>query len=235
MLKQLPNAITSANLLCGVVAILFIFQGDFVVASCLIFLAGVLDFFDGFTARLLKVGGEFGKQLDSLADCVTFGVTPALLLLRLSMDSNRLAGENQLAYLNYAALGIAVFSALRLAKFNLDTRQSDSFIGVPTPANSFLIASFPFLLQKFPGTMDSFLQQPLLVAGFAVLSCFLLVAELPLFSLKFKYFGWKGNEIRYVFLLLSLLVLALLQFAGIAFIIVLYIVLSIINNIAVKK
>jgi CDP-diacylglycerol--serine O-phosphatidyltransferase len=267
--KSIPNAITCGNLLCGCLAITSAFHGDLVWAAYLVGIAAVLDFLDGFAARILKVHSEIGKQLDSLADMVTFGVVPGIIMFHLitisvgmhfstviipGLHTPLKEYPSVLAYLPFISFLIPVFSALRLAKFNIDTRQSDSFIGVPTPANSILIASFPLILGLGPGweilpplsgladghTIEPTLAHviilnPWFLIGITVIMSFLLVAELPLFALKFKHFKWKGNEIRFIFLLISLAMLILFKFLAIPFIIFLYIVLSVINNIGKKK
>lgn len=243
--KHIPNAITCGNLLCGCVAILQIFEGNMVMASYLVGLAAVLDFFDGFAARMLNVSSPIGKDLDSLADMVTFGVVPGLIMHRMlqigylvNHQDYEVIIRNQ--WMVYIPLLIPIFSAVRLAKFNNDTRQSEAFIGVPTPANAILICSIPMIVNwdtqfdlKHCGIIH-FLIHPYAILGLSVLMSFLLVAELPLFSLKFKQFGWKGNEIRYVFLILSVISLIVFQFLGLTIAIVLYIVLSLFNNIFIK-
>lgn len=249
--RNIPNAITCGNLLCGCLAIVCAFNGNLIWASYLVGIAAVLDFLDGFAARMLKVHSEIGKQLDSLADMVTFGVVPGVIMFKLIFQSlNREAyrislddlysstGNHETPYLIFIAFLITVFSALRLAKFNIDTRQTDSFIGVPTPANTILIASFPLILgfhgEAYPW-LESIILNKYFLLGITILMSFLLVAELPLFALKFKHFKWKGNEIRFIFLGLSLLLLILFQFVGIPFIIFLYVILSVINNTGKKK
>lgn len=286
--KNIPNAITCGNLLCGCLAITSAFNGNLIWAAYLVGIAAVLDFLDGFVARLLKVHSEIGKQLDSLADMVTFGVVPGVIMFHLlnyglfihalsrakgvhiTEIVNNSGGEEllskleYLSWLPYIAFLIPIFSALRLAKFNIDTRQSDSFIGVPTPANTILIASFPLILgagnydlksffmlfTTVPGIgeyaaaglsqgslplVSAILLNPWFLIGITILMSFLLVAELPLFALKFKHFKWKGNEIRFIFLILSAVLLILFKFVAIPFIIFLYVILSVINNIGKKK
>lgn len=239
--RNIPNAITCGNLLCGCVAITQIFEGNMVLAAYLVGLAAVLDFFDGFAARLLQVSSPIGKDLDSLADLVTFGVVPGLIIhrmLQLGYLANHQAYEVVISnqWMVYVPLLIPIFSAVRLAKFNNDVRQSDLFIGVPTPANAILICSIPLIVNwdtqfdiKNCGIIH-FLIHPYVLLGLSVVMSYLLVAELPLFSLKFKHFGWKGNEIRFVFLVLSLIGLIIFQFLGLVFTIVLYIVLSSLNT-----
>ncbi len=243
--KHIPNTITCGNLLCGCIAILQTFEGNLVMASYLVGLAAILDFFDGFFARLLKVSSPIGKDLDSLADMITFGLVPGLMIHRmLSMGYlvNHQAYEVIInhQWMVYIPLLIPIFSAIRLAKFNNDTRQTDAFIGVPTPANAILICAIPLIVNwntQFElknSEYIHFLIQPYSLLFLSVVMSFLLVAELPLFSLKFKQFSWKGNEIRYVFLILSLISLILFQYLGLAIAIVLYVGLSILNNVFFK-
>ena len=248
--KHIPNAITCGNLFCGCLAIVCAFRGDLVWAAYLVGIAAVLDFFDGFFARLLKVGGELGKQLDSLADMVTFGVVPGIVMYHLLLQSlffhtaasqgipdvSAIAVSQPL--LPYIAFLMTVFSAMRLAKFNIDTRQTTSFIGVPTPANSILICSFPLIIKFHEKThmeYNALLLNPYVLVAITLLMSYLLVAELPLFALKFKNFGWPANKIRYTFLIISVILLILFQFIAIPFIIFLYIVLSISNNLSEKQ
>jgi len=222
-LYTLPNLMTCGNLLCGCVGIVAAFRGDLLLSGMLIGVAGVLDFGDGFVARLLKQNSEIGKQLDSLADMVTFGVLPSLIVFQLIERST-----TDIPHLtSYIAFTLAVFSALRLAKFNIDTRQSDSFIGVPTPANAFLVASLPFILRHNPEFEFIIINETTLLIYTFVMS-FLLVAELPLFALKFKSFGWNGNELPFSFLGISLAMLVFLHFVAVPVIIALYILLSLI-------
>ena len=236
--KHLPNAITCGNLFCGCLAIVSAFKGDLVWSAYLVGIAAVLDFFDGFAARLLKVHSAIGSQLDSLADMVTFGVVPGVIMFQLIRHSIDTYSEMQLGivipvYFSYVSFFIVIFSAIRLAKFNIDTRQTDSFIGVPTPANSILICSFPLILEFQTKSQDELwvlLLNPYFLIVLTILMSYLLVAELSLFALKFKNFGWIDNKIRYSFLIISLFLLILFQFIAIPFIIFLYIILSIINN-----
>lgn len=241
IIRHFPNAITCGNLFCGCLAIVSAFNGNLVVSAYLVGIAAVLDFFDGFVARLLKVGGELGKQLDSLADMVTFGVVPGVIMFKLIErgmalpDSAVLAASTPL--LPYFAFFITIFSGLRLAKFNIDTRQTDSFIGVPTPANSILICSLPLILEFHNDGYDKsplFLLNPYLLVALTIITSYLLVAELPLFALKFKKFNWGPNRIRYSFLIISMILLILFQFMAIPFIIFLYILFSIISNIRAR-
>ncbi|MEZ0539838.1 CDP-diacylglycerol--serine O-phosphatidyltransferase [Fibrella arboris] len=233
MLKHLPNAMTCGNLLCGCIGILLATEGDLITASWLIILAGILDFGDGFVARMVGVSGPFGKELDSLADVVTFGVLPSFILLELLRGNYPgVSGTGIRLHLeSYAAFAIAIFGALRLARFNIDTRQTDQFLGVPIPANALVVASLP-LMTSATGAVgkplaDFFLSVPFLFAYIVVMSG-LMVSELPLMAFKFKSFGWQTNQVKYSFLLASILLLALLQFAAIPLIILVYIILSIV-------
>lgn len=234
--KHIPNTITCGNLLCGCFAIIQALQGNLTAVAFLVGLAAIFDFFDGFVARLLKVSSPIGKDLDSLADMVTFGVVPGFVMFHLIKTStvnvfdsnfgNQMPGV--LNYLKYTAFFIPLLSAVRLAKFNNDTRQSDSFIGVPTPANAILICSLAFILDKHE--QFHFLANPFILALLSLILSLLLVAELPLFALKFKHFKWKGNEIRFIFLLTSLIIIISFQIVAIPFIIILYILFSVFYN-----
>ncbi|WP_020595451.1 CDP-diacylglycerol--serine O-phosphatidyltransferase [Spirosoma panaciterrae] len=221
LLKHIPNAMTCGNLLCGCIGLVMTLRGYLDTAAWLIGIAAILDFGDGFVARLVKVSGPFGKELDSLADMVTFGALPATIVFQLCWYQN-------LGSISYGAFLIAVLSALRLAKFNIDTRQSDQFIGVPTPANTMLIAAFP-LMHTYQPQYDAFWQNDFAL-GMIIAFSFLMVSEIPLFALKFKSFGWAENRIKYSFLIASALLLLFLQFAAIPLIILLYIVVSLISK-----
>jgi CDP-diacylglycerol--serine O-phosphatidyltransferase len=221
MKKHIPNLLTCGNLLCGFLGITFCFEWSLAWAANCILIAVVFDFFDGFAARALKVASPIGKELDSLADVVSFGVLPSLILYKLV--------QNQGSAFFYFAVFIAIFSALRLAKFNVDTRQSDAFIGVPTPANALLIASFPLIYTYQPQFKDIVTNLYLLYATMLVMPL-LLVAELPLIALKFKTYDFATNKIKYVLVILSVILLIFLQFAAIPLIVVLYVLLSIVNN-----
>ena len=228
--KNIPNLITLGNLTCGLLSIVLAFEGKLSIAGAFIFYGAILDFFDGFAARLLKVNSELGKQLDSMADMVTFGVAPGLILFHLILGEIDTTGLSYNKVFSIASIGflIPIFSAIRLAKFNIDTRQTTSFIGLPTPAAAIFIASFPIIGANY----GIWLSTELLIGTTVILSL-LLVAEIPLFSLKIS----KGenlksqlNIIRILFLICSVILLFVLQFASIPFIVILYIFLSIINN-----
>ncbi len=227
--KNIPNLITLGNLTCGLLSILFAFEGNLALAGGLIFYGAILDFFDGFAARLLKVNSEIGKQLDSMADMVTFGVAPGILMYQLIAitNENPLEISHELT-ISLIAFLIPIFSAIRLAKFNIDTRQISSFIGLPTPAAAIFIASLPIIGANYYTNFSL----ELLIVSTVILSL-LLVAELPLFSLKISKGETLKNQlniIRIAFLISSVILLFILKFAAIPFIVILYIFLSIINN-----
>jgi CDP-diacylglycerol--serine O-phosphatidyltransferase len=212
---------TCGNLLCGCIGLVMALRGHLETASWLIFLAAVLDFGDGFVARLVKVSGPFGKELDSLADVVTFGVLPATIVFQLAWFQG-------LGVISYGAFLIAVLAALRLANFNIDTRQSESFIGLPVPANTLVIAAFP-LMERYQPQFDAIWKNDIAL-GMMIAFSFMMVSEVPLFALKFKSFGWTENRVKFSFLIASLLLLLFLQFAAIPLIILLYIIVSLIFN-----
>ncbi len=214
MKKHIPNTITCCNLVCGCIATTYAITGSPAMALLFIILGAVFDFFDGMSARLLHVSSEIGKELDSLADDVTFGVAPAsIIFYELQVIDYPGAIECLRPVLPYVAFVVAAFSALRLAKFNLDTRQTTSFIGLPTPANALFWSS---LLVGFGQTLEQYSWfMPLVVVGIFV-SSWLLIAEIPMFALKFKHWGFKGNEIKYCFVIFSALALIGTIAAGIA-------------------
>lgn len=232
MKKHIPNTITCCNLLCGCVAIYFALQAEARYDLAFFFIIGgaVFDFFDGFAARLLGVSSPVGKELDSLADDVTFGVAPAAIVFSLlkELAPTVFAGNAAIAeVLPFAAFLIAAFSALRLAKFNLDERQTTSFIGLPTPANTLFWAALAV------GAHDAIVGTPWmlwLLLGGIVLSCWLLIAEIPMFALKFKHFGWHGNALRYSFAIVAIAMLAVWGLTAFSAIIVLYVLVSIAAN-----
>lgn len=216
MIRHLPNFLTCCNLICGCLGIVFLLENRGVPAAYFVWAAGLFDYFDGFVARLLKVSSPIGKELDSLADVVSFGVLPALVMYKL-------IGEHSTSeVLPYIGFTIAAFSALRLAIFNIDETQTDSFKGLNTPANTLFITSLPLL----PPAMGEWLYQPWLLVGITLVFSLLLVSRIEIFALKFKNFTWADNKIRFTFLLLAVLLLALFQITAIPFIILLYIGLS---------
>jgi len=217
MKRHIPNAITCANLLSGCVGIVFAFKGDLQIAAYFVILSGIFDFFDGMIARLLHVKSAIGKDLDSLADMVSFGFLPGVIMFHLLK-----ASDYSSEYLPYLGFIITIFSALRLAKFNNDERQSEDFIGLNTPMNTLFICSLPYIATDYPNVIGSTI---LLLATTAITS-FLLISEIKIFSLKFSNFSWKKNRIKFIFLILSAALIAVLQFAAIPFVLVLYMALS---------
>lgn len=284
---NIPNLFTASNLLCGVFAIILAFAGRIDIAPYFIFLAAVLDFFDGFLARLLKQQGELGKQLDSLADMISFGLAPGIMILVILVGqttfvdpeslffahgeyittSNKVEVEaagtsffslealnmslqawrtaffewKNINWLPFLGLIIPFFSMFRLAKFNIDTRQSESFIGLPTPANTIFFMAFPLLLAKYgektgwEHDVILWLVQPAVLVPVVVIMSLLLIAELPLFALKFKNFNWKGNEVRYIFLISCGILISTLLIWSIPIIVLLYLILSFIQYILRKN
>ncbi len=221
--NHIPNTITCCNLISGCIATFWAFQGRCDLALLFIVIGAVFDFFDGMSARLLGVSSPIGKELDSLADCITFGFAPSAIVYEYLRPDTEL--------LPFIVFIMAAFSALRLAKFNLDERQALGFIGLPTPANALfwgsLIVGAGDWMKSAP-FISSNLSLVILAGSF--ISCYLLVAEIPMFALKFKHWGWKGNEIKYIFLLTCIPLLAFLGISGLAAIIAWYIILSIITN-----
>jgi CDP-diacylglycerol--serine O-phosphatidyltransferase len=219
MKRHIPNALTCGNLLSGCIGIVFAFKGQLDVAAYAVIISGIFDFFDGFAARLLHVKSDIGKELDSLADMVSFGFLPGVVMYSLIASS-----ESSTNYLPYAGFLITIFSALRLAKFNIDLRQTQDFIGLNTPMNTLFIVSLPFIQKQYPQLINS----TWLLLGITALMSWLLVSEIRIFSLKFKSIRWKENKIKFTFLLMSAVLLGILQFAAIPLILVIYIGMSII-------
>ncbi len=223
MKKHIPNTITCCNLISGCIATYYAFQGDFLMALLFIIIGAVFDFFDGMSARLLGVSSPIGKELDSLADDITFGFAPSAIVFGfLSPLTSHLS-----PLIAFLAFIMAAFSALRLAKFNLDERQALGFIGLPTPANALFWGSLIVGLQQHDVAFSG-MEWVILVGTF--ISSYLLIAEIPMFALKFKHWGWKGNEIKYIFVLSCIPLLLFLGVSGFAAIIAWYVVLSVIAN-----
>jgi len=227
--KHIPNSITLLNLFCGCIAMVFVSNKDFEMGFFFVFLGIFFDFFDGFFARLFKVTGELGLQLDSLADMVTSGVVPGYVMYFLLSNSQHEISSHP--YFPYLGFIITMGSCYRLAFFNIDTRQSESFIGLPTPANSLFILSLPLVIKY----SDSFFIFELLTSQWVLLlitafSAYILNAEIPLFSLKIKKFTLKDNLLQIIFLAFSVLLLVFFQYAGVPLVIIGYVVLSVLNN-----
>lgn len=231
MKNQIPNIFTMLNMASGLVALIFILKNDFVYGAVFVFLGIFFDFFDGFLARLLKVQSPFGLQLDSMADMVTSGVVPGLVVFKL-LSLNPINNE----YFAMIGFILTLAAGLRLAKFNLDIRQSDSFIGLPTPAMSIFVMSIPLVV--FYGNsewLNIFITSNLFLVLMVVVLSFLMNSEIPLFALKFKVFNWKKNKFKYIFLMISTTMLLLINVTAIPLIVVIYITLSILENFLEKK
>jgi CDP-diacylglycerol--serine O-phosphatidyltransferase len=225
--KHIPNTITCLNLISGCIATYYAFESDFGMALLFIVIGAVFDFFDGMVARLLHVSSPIGKELDSLADDITFGFAPSAIVF-----SFLCSFHIHFPLIPFVAFVMAAFSALRLAKFNLDERQAMGFIGLPTPANALFWGS---LIVGGGDWISSLPYAVWMILAMVLFSSYLLVAEIPMFALKFKTWGWKGNEIKYVFLATCIPLLIVMGVSGLAAIIAWYVVLSVVNNSEKKK
>lgn len=215
--KHLPNAITSLNLFAGCVALVFALRGQLDVAAYCVLASGVFDLLDGLVARALRVSSPLGKELDSLADVVSFGAVPGAVfyqLLQIAAPAN--------AWLPYLGFVVTVFSAIRLAKFNIDTRQTVDFIGLNTPTNAFFVVSLPFVATQYPAVVHSIY---FLIACIALTS-YLLISEMRLFSLKFDSLSWQKNREKFILIIIGIVLIGLFKFAAIPIILVLYFVFS---------
>ncbi|MFY0626070.1 MAG: CDP-diacylglycerol--serine O-phosphatidyltransferase [Reichenbachiella sp.] len=219
----MPNFLTSANLFIGCLAIIEIFEGKLENVIYYVIASGVMDFFDGFAARLTKSTSNIGKDLDSLADMVSFSLVPALLMYQMVLNID---STSQLAHI---PLIIAVLSALRLAKFNNDTRQTDHFHGLPVPANALLISAIPYIHGQ--GYFVSILDNLFVLVGISIVMALLLVADYPLIALKFKNYKWQDNKPQYILIISSIISLATFQLVALPFVILFYIVISIFDNV----
>ncbi|WP_198517139.1 CDP-alcohol phosphatidyltransferase family protein [Tenacibaculum sp. SZ-18] len=244
--KHIPNIITLGNLLCGTIAAIYAVRGDFYTTAILVGIGIVFDFFDGFVARLLQVQGEFGKQLDSLADMVTSGVVPGIVMVQYMLNSSHYndlgisswdaaldMGLNIDNWFTYEAIGLllTLFAGYRLAKFNIDERQSDSFIGLPTPAMNLFVLSLPLISEYTSNQIiQDIIHHKYVLIVITILLSILMVSEVKLFSLKFKDYSFKNNSIKYIYLLLSLLLLVVLKFIAIPIVILLYVAMSMVKN-----
>lgn len=231
--RNIPNTLTCCNLMSGCVAVFFALCADFRLALAWIVIGAVFDFFDGMSARLLGVSSPIGKELDSLADDVTFGVAPAAIVFaELTIMDYPEFLEPVAEYIPFTAFIMAAFAALRLAKFNLDTRQTTSFIGLPTPANALFWGS---LIVSQADTIESSPWMMFAVIAMSFVSSWLMVSEIPMFALKFKQWGWKGNELRYSFVILSAALIAWLGiFESFWVIIAWYFIVSVIDDLTRK-
>jgi CDP-diacylglycerol--serine O-phosphatidyltransferase len=252
MKKHIPNLLTLGNLLCGTIATILAVQGDFVTAGLFVVIGIFLDFFDGFAARLLNVSGELGKQLDSLADMVTSGVVPGIIMFNLLYQSSFknlntqfidegispiiMSNDYIFSWISYIGLLLTLGAGYRLAKFNIDTRQSESFIGLPTPAMSLFVISLP-LIQEYATNawVQNLISNNYFLIAVTLVLTYLMNAEIPLFSLKFKEYSLKNNLVKYFFLVTSLLLIVILNFISIPIIIILYVLLSVAQEFYSRK
>ena len=235
--KHVPNFITCLNILSGCLAVIFALKGQLTVSVVFIIFASIFDFLDGVAARLLKAYSLMGKELDSLADMISFGLAPGMLMfvmLEYSLFGINVQSDNLLdlpfgdIFFLSASLLIPIFSGLRLAKFNIDTRQTDSFVGLPTPANALFIASIALITEHgIYDNLDSIILQPIVLLLITIILSLLLVSELPMFSLKFKNLTWKDNHIRFIFLTISLIFILTFNIYGIAAAILSFILISV--------
>lgn len=225
---HIPNAITCCNLLSGCLSILFSFSGMPVAASLMVFAAGLFDFFDGFAARLLDAHSPIGADLDSLSDVVSFGVAPGMILYRLMLEGmvEPIWPLGNVSLFACLAFLLPVFSAVRLAKFNVDDRQTTSFIGLPTPPMALFMASLPLAYWQ-QGLLGQPVLNPYLGLGIAILFSVLMVCNRPFFSFKVKSMRWKGNEVRWIFLMAAVVGLAVFRLVALPFILLLYVLLSV--------
>ena len=248
--KHIPNIVTLLNVFCGSVAAIFAVNSNFVMAAIFVFLGIFFDFFDGLLARKLNVQSELGIQLDSLADMITSGLVPGIIMFKLLSlvvnSSDIFINEEWNSYFNWSGINasmlpfvgflITMASAYRLAKFNLDEDQQDHFIGLPTPANTLLIISLPLIIEfQNNDIMNSIILNKWFLIALTLVSSYLLNSKIDLFALKFKNWSFKSNSIRYIFLLLSVVALIVLKFAAIPLIVVIYILMSLFNNLASNK
>lgn len=226
--KHIPNTLTSCNLISGCIATVFALNANYGLALAFIIIGAVFDFFDGMSARLLGVSSPIGKELDSLADDVTFGVAPSSMIFTLLLTIDKPDALAPVAqYVPYLAFIMAAFSALRLAKFNLDERQTTSFIGLPTPANALFWGALIVGSEEWLTSTPDIIYLLLIMI---FVSSWLLVAEIPMFALKFKHWGWHDNRTKYVFIVSCLPILLIFGISGISLIIAWYIILSIITT-----
>ena len=224
MSKHIPNLLTISNLICGCIALYFTFKGKLVNTAYLIFLAAIFDFMDGAAARFLNVSNPIGKELDSLADMISFGLVPGAVVFHL-------LEESPLSQYSFMALIIPIFSAFRLAKFNVDENQNENFIGLPTPANCLMFISIPLITTfNSDSTIAYLFEKPEILLIITILMSLALVSKINMFSLKFKNHKFQDNKIRFFIMTMSIMLLTWLEFSAIPIIILLYIMMSIVKK-----
>ena len=226
MKRHIPNILTLCNLTCGCVGIVSAFQGDVQTAGIMIWAGAIFDFLDGFAARMLKKFSSIGKDLDSLADLMTFCFLPGTILFMLIQQNSTYK------ILPFAGYLLVIFGALRLAKFNNDTRQEDSFYGLPVPASAIFVSAFAFTEGFSSMEMNGILSSPFTYIGIAILLSILMISDIKLLSLKFKDFSLKKNSPRYLLILFSVVLILFLKILALPLIILLYVVFSIALNIS---
>ncbi|ALM07548.1 phosphatidylserine synthase [Sediminicola sp. YIK13] len=251
MKRHIPNLITLLNVLCGCIAVVFAVRNDLEIAALFVFLGIFFDFFDGLAARLLKVQSELGLQLDSLADMITSGLVPGIVMYQLlkmssvggwnlefgtETSTSMAQSSTELAVLPFLGFVITLASAYRLAKFNIDENQVSSFSGLPTPANALLIFSLPLILLYHNNEfLNGIILNQWFLIGMTLLSAFLLNSNIELFALKFKNWSFRDNALRYVFIAVCLVSIGTMKFLAIPFIIVFYVASSLVNRIKITK
>lgn len=223
--KYIPNFLTLCNLACGCYGVVAVFQGDIQTGSIMIWAGAMFDFFDGFAARMLKKFSIIGKDLDSLADLITFCFLPGSILFMLIDQQIETQG---LAYIGFL---IVIFGALRLAKFNNDIRQSDSFYGLPVPASGIFVSVFPFIFDSGDSGFYTFLVHPYTLIGVSIMLSLMMVSDIKLMSLKFKDFSFKANWAKYLLIIMSIILIAVLKIVALPIIIIIYVVFSLALNI----
>lgn len=224
MSKHIPNLLTISNLICGCIALYFTFQGELVFTAYLIGLAAIFDFMDGAAARFLNVSNPIGKELDSLADMISFGLVPGAVVFHL-------LEESPLSQYSFMALIIPIFSAYRLAKFNVDENQNENFIGLPTPANCLVFVSIPLITTfNSESTIAYLFEIPEILLIITILMSLALVSRVNMFSLKFKNLKFQDNKFRFFLITMSIILLTWLEFSAIPIIILLYIMISIVKT-----
>ncbi|TAF77805.1 MAG: CDP-diacylglycerol--serine O-phosphatidyltransferase [Bacteroidetes bacterium] len=223
MIRNIPNFLTCCNIICGFFAIIAVLKGHYIIASYWVYAGAGFDFFDGLAARLLKAHSNIGKDLDSLADMVTFGLVPGFVVYKLIGFSNN-------EYLPYIGVLIPVFSAWRLAKFNNDTRQSVDFLGLPTPANAIFFVSLIHIILNAESLAFLNLDSIFILIPIVIAFCLLMVSDIKLFSLKIKSLNFKANLFQFILIISSVILFSILLFASLPIIVILYIILSLIKN-----
>ena len=224
MSKHIPNLLTISNLICGCIALYFTFQGELVFTAYLIGLAAIFDFMDGAAARLLNISNPLGKELDSMADMVSFGLVPGSVVFHLLEEST-------FSQYSFMALVIPIFSAYRLAKFNIDENQNENFIGLPTPANCLVFVSIPLITTfNSESTIAYLFEIPEILLIITILMSLALVSRINMFSLKFKNLKFQDNKLRFFLITMSIILLTWLEFSAIPIIILLYIMISIVKT-----